>query len=681
MNYRAWQLKTADAAGEQSLAAAGYGPLLARVLAARGVTTPGAAAQWLEEQAPLSDPFLLKDMERAVERIQTAVENGEPIVIFGDYDVDGVSATAILYECLTSLGAQVRCKLPSRDGGGYGITRDALEKLAAKGYTLVVTVDNGISAVEETAFARELGIDLVITDHHLPPETLPDAVAVVDPKRSDDSSPFKDLCGAGVAFKLCAALEGCEDPAELLEPFGELAALGTIADVMPLVGENRTIVREGLSVLQDTMRPGLQALLENAGCAGKPVTAETVSYSLAPRLNAAGRMDSAAVALKLLLCENEEQAAGIAARLSEINADRQHTEQQIAAAALEKLAADPARTRDRVIVVAGEGWHPGVIGIVASRLMEKYGRPVIVISTENGEGRGSGRAPGAFNLHAGLCACASCLLRYGGHSAAAGLTIEEENISAFRKAINDWAAREYPVPKPVVLSLDAAVRISELTVPAVQQLARMAPFGGGNPVPLLLICGAVVDGVWPLGNEGRHTRLRLRQGNATCFVSVFGTAPDDLPYRVGMTVDAAVEVSIFQGRSGPMVSAHCKAIRPADLGNAPSEQAAWFEALLAGTALPRDQRLACLPTRAETAAIYRMIRSGTVFAEDLQPVFAAAGPQNTGKTLASITALLELGLIEQRGSRFQPVAVSAKKDLSAAPILQKLAGPDGDQPE
>ena len=681
MNYRAWQLKTADAAGEQSLAAAGYGPLLARVLAARGVTTPGAAAQWLEEQAPLSDPFLLKDMDQAVERIQTAVENGEPIVIFGDYDVDGVSATAILYECLTSLGAQVRCKLPSRDGGGYGITRDALEKLAAKGYTLVVTVDNGISAVEETAFARELGIDLVITDHHLPPETLPDAVAVVDPKRSDDSSPFKDLCGAGVAFKLCAALEGCEDPAELLEPFGELAALGTIADVMPLVGENRTIVREGLSVLQDTMRPGLQALLENAGCAGKPVTAETVSYSLAPRLNAAGRMDSAAVALKLLLCENEEQAAGIAARLSEINADRQHTEQQIAAAALEKLAADPARTRDRVIVVAGEGWHPGVIGIVASRLMEKYGRPVIVISTENGEGRGSGRAPGAFNLHAGLCACASCLLRYGGHSAAAGLTIEEENIGAFRKAINDWAAREYPVPKPVVLSLDAAVQISELTVPAVQQLARMAPFGGGNPVPLLLIRGAVVDGVWPLGNEGRHTRLRLRQGNATCFVSVFGTAPDDLPYRVGMTVDAAVEVSIFRGRSGPMVSAHCKAIRPADLGNAPSEQAAWFEALLAGTALPRDQRLACLPTRAETAAIYRMIRSGTVFAEDLQPVFAAAGPQNTGKTLASITALLELGLIERRGSRFQPVAVSAKKDLSAAPILQKLAGPDGDQPE
>lgn len=681
MNYRAWQVKKVDEAGEQALAAAGYGPLLARVLSARGINTPQAAAQCLDEQAPLSDPFLMKDMDRAAERIHAAIENDEPIVIFGDYDVDGVSATAILYECLTNLGAQVRCKLPSRSGGGYGITKEALDALAAKGYTLVVTVDNGISAVQEAAHAKELGVDLVITDHHLPPEKLPDAVAVVDPKRLDDESPFKDLCGAGVAFKLCAALEGCDDPAELLEPFGELAALGTIADVMPLVGENRTIVREGLSVLQDTMRPGLQALMENAGCAGKPITAETVSYTLAPRLNAAGRMDSASVALKLLLCENEEQAAGIAARLSEINADRQHTEQQITAAALEKLAADPARTHDRVIVVAGEGWHPGVIGIVASRLMERYGRPVIVISTENGEGRGSGRAPGSFNLHAGLCACAPCLIRYGGHAAAAGLTIEEEKIGAFRKAINDWAAREYPVPKPAALSIDAEVRIAELNVAAVQQLSRLEPFGGGNPVPRLAIRNAVVDGIWPLGNEGRHSRIRLRQGNAVCFVSLFGTPPDDLPYRVGMMVEAVVEVSIFQGRGNPMVSAHCKAIRPAELGNAPSEQAAWFEALLAGTAMPYSERAANLPTRAETAAVYRMIRSGNVFAEDLQPVFAAAGPQNTGKTLASITALQELGLIEQQGSRLLPVAVSEKKDLASAPILKKLAEPDGDQPE
>ena len=245
MNYRAWQLKNADTAGESALLAAGYGPLLARVLACRGIAQPQAAAALLEEEPPLSDPFLLKDMDKAVARIQQAIENGETIVIFGDYDVDGVSATAILYECLTNLGAQVRCKLPTREGGGYGLNRETLQKLADKGYKLIVTVDNGISAIEEADLAAELGIELVITDHHLPAQQLPKAVAVVDPKREDDTSPFKDLCGAGVAFKLCAALEGCEDPAELLEPFGELAALGTIADVMPLVGENRTIVKEG----------------------------------------------------------------------------------------------------------------------------------------------------------------------------------------------------------------------------------------------------------------------------------------------------------------------------------------------------------------------------------------------------------------------------------------------------
>lgn len=671
MNYRAWQLNPSAEQDAEALQAEGFGVLLSRVLAARGIHTPEAARHLLDGRDELSDPFLIKDMDKAVSRIQRAVEEGEPIVIFGDYDVDGVSATAILFECLSNQGAQVRCKLPSRDGGGYGLNKEILKGLADKGYTLVVTVDNGIAAVEEADYARELGIDLVITDHHLPGEKLPDAVAVVDPNRADDESPFKFLCGAGVAFKLCAALEGC-DPAELLDMFGELAALGTIADVMPLTGENRTLVREGLAVLQETMRPGLQALLENAGYAGKPVTAETVSYGLAPRLNAAGRMDTAAVALKLLLCENEEQAAGIAARLSEINAERQQTEQQILAAALQTIQADPARAHDRVLVVAGEGWHPGVIGIVASRLMERYGRPAIVISTENGEGRGSGRAPAGFNLHGALAACSSCLIRSGGHAAAAGLLVEEEKIGAFRAAINAWAVREYPVPEPGTLKLDAAVRLSELDLTSVRQLSRLAPFGSGNPVPLLLVQNAVVDGLWPLGSEGRHTRVRLRQGDSTCFVSVFGTAPQELPYQPGTAVDAAIEVSVFQGRSGPMVSAHCKAMRPAGLGNEPARQAAAFDAVCAGTVLSPDRAQAFLPDRNDTANLYRRIRAGGVCAEDLQPVFAASGAENTGKTLASLQALCELGLVEQQNGRWMPAAVTGKKNLDDAPILQKL---------
>lgn len=671
MNYRAWQLNPSAEQDAEALQAEGFGVLLSRVLAARGIHTPEAARHLLDGRDELSDPFLIKDMDKAVSRIQQAVEEGDPIVIFGDYDVDGVSATAILFECLSNQGAQVRCKLPSRDGGGYGLNKEILKGLADKGYTLVVTVDNGIAAVEEADYARELGIDLVITDHHLPGEKLPDAVAVVDPNRADDESPFKFLCGAGVAFKLCAALEGC-DPAELLDMFGELAALGTIADVMPLTGENRTLVQEGLAVLQETMRPGLQALLENAGYAGKPVTAETVSYGLAPRLNAAGRMDTAAVALKLLLCENEEQAAGIAARLGEINAERQQTEQQILAAALQTIQADPARAHDRVLVVAGEGWHPGVIGIVASRLMERYGRPAIVISTENGEGRGSGRAPSGFNLHGALAACSSCLIRSGGHAAAAGLLVEEEKIGAFRAAINAWAVREYPVPEPGTLKLDAAVRLGELDLASVRQLSRLAPFGSGNPVPLLLVQNAVVDGLWPLGSEGRHTRVRLRQGDSTCFVSVFGTSPQELPYQPGTAVDAAIEVSVFQGRSGPMVSAHCKAMRPAGLGNEPARQAAAFDAVCAGTVLPPDRAQAFLPDRNDTANLYRRIRAGGVCAEDLQPVFAASGAENTGKTLASLQALCELGLVEQQNGRWMPAAVTGKKNLDDAPILQKL---------
>ena len=580
MNYPAWQLKKADPAAEPSLAGAGCGVLLRRVLAARGCTDPAAAQALLGQGEPLSDPFLLTDMDKAVVRIQEAIENEELMVIYGDYDVDGISATAILYECLTSQGAHVRCKLPTR-GSGYGLTRAALESLASKGFKLVVTVDNGISAVEEAACAKELGLDLIITDHHLPGDTLPDAIAVVDPKRPDDESPFKDLCGAGVAFKLCAALEGC-DPAELLEMYGELAALGTVADVMPLVGENRTIVREGLSLLQDTMRPGLHALLESAGCGGKPVTADTVSYSLAPRLNAAGRMDNAAVALKLLLCGDEDQATGIAERLAEINTERQQTEQQVFAAALQALEADPARTRDRVLVVSGEDWHPGVIGIVAARLMERFSRPVIVISMHEGEGRGSGRAPDPFDLHSALADCAQYLTRFGGHAAAAGVEIEEENLAAFRQTINEWAAAHAAPPEAVSLRLDAAATLGELNLENVGELARLAPFGRENPTPVLLVPHAFVDGI------------RLRQGSDTLFASSFGIAPQAFAYPVGSEVEAALEVSIFNGRSGPMVSAHLKAIRPAELGNTPSEQAAWFEAFRTGGSLDAAPRC-CRP--------------------------------------------------------------------------------------
>ena len=462
MTYRAWNLKPLDRAAlreltqaiaeqateeleynaqndepwsEQKYAAAlaaqqKENALLAGVLTARGITDPTEALTLLAGEEELSDPSLLTDMDKACERIWRAIDEGETIVVFGDYDVDGVTATALLYQHLKGMGATVKCMLPSREGDGYGLSRNAIRSIHDKGCKLIVTVDNGISAVEEADYAAELGIDLIITDHHLPPETLPKAIAVVDPRREDDTSPFKGLCGAGVAFKLCAALDGCP-PEEMLDYCGDLAAVGTVADVMPLTGENRTLVKAGLRQLQNTDRPGLEALLEEVGLAGKPVTAENVSYAIAPRINAAGRMDNAVTALQLVMCEDPDRAAELAHKLNEINTKRQETELQIFKAAQELLEQEPERLEDRVMLLWGRDWHPGVIGIVASRLVERTGRPVIVVTIdEHGECKGSGRSVQGFNLHACIGACADLLIRYGGHAMAAGLSVREENLPA-----------------------------------------------------------------------------------------------------------------------------------------------------------------------------------------------------------------------------------------------------------
>ena len=444
--------------------------LLAGVLTARGITDPTEALTLLAGEEELSDPSLLTDMDKACERIWRAIDEGETIVVFGDYDVDGVTATALLYQHLKGMGATVKCMLPSREGDGYGLSRNAIRSIHDKGCKLIVTVDNGISAVEEADYAAELGIDLIITDHHLPPETLPKAIAVVDPRREDDTSPFKGLCGAGVAFKLCAALDGCP-PEEMLEYCGDLAAVGTVADVMPLTGENRTIVKAGLRQLQNTDRPGFCALLEEVGLAGKPVTAENISYAIAPRINAAGRMDSAVTALQLVLCEDEDRAVELAHKLSDINIQRQETEMEIVKAAQELLDAEPERLEDRVILLWGRDWHPGVIGIVASRLVEKTGRPVIVVSVdEHGEGKGSGRSVQGFNLHECIASCADILLRFGGHAMAAGLSVREEDLQTLRQRLNDWAARECPVLRTPPLECDLSVHLDRLTVESVRRL-------------------------------------------------------------------------------------------------------------------------------------------------------------------------------------------------------------------
>ena len=709
MTYRAWELKPLDRAvlkeltgaiaeqaaeeleqqamDEEPWSEAKYhqvlaaqqkeNALLAGVLTARGITDPAEALTLLAGEEELSDPSLLTDMDKACERIWQAIDNGETIVVFGDYDVDGVTATALLYQHLKGMGATVKCMLPSREGDGYGLSRNAIQSIHDKGYQLIVTVDNGISAVAEADFAAELGIDLIITDHHLPPETLPKAVAVVDPRREDDTSPFKGLCGAGVAFKLCAALDGCP-PEEMLDYCGDLAAVGTVADVMPLTGENRTLVKYGLHLLQQTDRPGLEALLEAVGLAGRPVTAENVSYAIAPRINAAGRMDSAVTALQLVLCEDPDRAEELANKLNEINTKRQETELQIFKAAQELLEQQPERLEDRVILLWGRDWHPGVIGIVASRLVERTGRPVIVATVdEHGECKGSGRSVQGFNLHACIGACADLLIRYGGHAMAAGLSVREENLPELRRRLNDWAARECPVLHTAPLECDLSIHLDRVTVESVRRLDELAPYGAENPTPVFLLQSAVVDGVYPV-SDGKHSRLRLRQGNASVYAVWFGKPPEQLPYAMGDVVDTALNLSVYDSPRGAQLSGRILDLHPAGLGTRLAEQAALVAALRRGTPLTAEQKTEITPARSDIIAVYRELQARRWHAEDLQPLCAKLGEENTGKTLVAVTALEQVGLIaaveKGRAKYLDLVPVQGKKNLADAPILKCLEG-------
>ena len=484
--------------------------LLAGILAARGITDPAEALTLLAGEEELSDPALLTDMDAACQRIWQAIDNGETIAVFGDYDVDGVTATALLYQHLKGMGATVKCMLPSREGDGYGLSKNAIQSMHNKGCTLIVTVDNGISAVEEADFAASLGMDLIITDHHLPPETLPKAVAVVDPRREDDHSPFKGLCGAGVAFKLCAALDGCP-PEEMLDYCGDLAAVGTVADVMPLVGENRTLVKAGLRQLQQTDRPGFGALLEEVGLAGKPITAENISYAIAPRINAAGRMDNAVTALQLVLCEDPDRAEELAHKLNEINAHRQETEQQIFKAAEELLEQQPERLDDRIMLLWGRDWHPGVIGIVASRLVEKYHKPTLVLCADGDTLKGSGRSISGFDLHAGLARCAEELLTFGGHRMAAGVRVLPEKLDAFRRRFTSVVREELGSdPVPAVQLIDGELDFKAATnFIFLKELEMMQPFGVGNPEPVFQSPPLLVKRRRLFGPQKNHVLLEL----------------------------------------------------------------------------------------------------------------------------------------------------------------------------
>ena len=505
MKYGTWNVAVPEPASVDLLQGAGYSSLTARVLCARGYDTPQKAEALLDGLCPLLDPYEMKDMDKAVAAIRQALRLGQRIAIFGDYDVDGITATCLLTDYLRSIGADCTCHIPGRMEEGYGLNAMAIEQLLAEDVGLIVTVDCGVTAVQEAQLCAEKGITLVITDHHECKDSLPQAAAVVNPHRPDDSYPHTNLCGVGVAFKLAAALSG--DQEEMARRYCDLYCLGTIADVMPLVGENRRLVMQGLAALQKPRRLGIRALISACGCEAQEITAATVGYVLAPRINAAGRMEHAELAVQLFLSERQEEAEELAETLCRLNRERQETEYEIYQEAASLLKG--RRNLDSAIVLAGENWHQGVVGIVASRLCEEYCRPTFLICLTGEKGKASSRSYGGFNLFSSLSELSPLLEGYGGHELAAGFTIRRENIEEFRRSICQMAESFAASGQAhSALEVDCEVPPSLLTLENVEGLSQMEPCGTGCVRPVFSVSEVILRSVGTVGG-GKHLRLKL----------------------------------------------------------------------------------------------------------------------------------------------------------------------------
>ena len=678
MILRKWEVRPLDKERAAAFAQT-YGVpfFLAMLMNIRGLDDAAHLREFLGEGEPLSDPFLLKDMDKAAARITRAVDNMEKIAVYGDYDADGVTSTAMLYSYLETRGADVIFYIPQREGEGYGMNIGAVEYLKEQGVSLIVTVDNGISSVQEVARANELGIDVVVTDHHRPQEILPDAVAVVDAYRPDDTSPYKHFSGVGIAFKLLMALEdGAGDVEDLLEAYSDLAAIGTIGDIVPLTGENRTLIRAGLERLSQSDRPGVQALLENAGVAGKALTSTNVAFTLVPRINATGRMGAPERAVRLLISGYEEEAEVLSEEICADNEERRRVEAEIAEAAFADIEAK-GYMKDRVVVVDGENWHHGVIGIVASRVTERCGKPCMIISRGETEAKGSGRSIEGFSLFEAICACGDLLLKFGGHPMAAGITLKPENIEAFRKRINQYAAEHFPQMPTQTVTLDCKLNPAALSVSMAQSLTQLEPFGNGNPQPVFGLFNMELSNVTPVGGGG-HLRLTLEKNGAVITAMRFNTKPEELPYHIGDKIDLAVQLEAREFRGQPSLTVIVRDMKFAAFNTEKNiTSLASFEKWQRGEVLSAEDKNRLYPDRACLAAIYRALRTVNGKETDQVRFVSQFGKDMTlGLFKTALLVFEERGLVhsEIADDTFTATLIetSGKTDITRSPVLLAL---------
>ena len=568
-------------------------PLLEAVLALRKIADREVEAFLHPAFSSLGDPMKMKGMPQAVARIRRAIETKEKVAIYGDYDVDGITSLSIVYSYLTAQGVDCLPYIPDRIDEGYGVNHEAVEMLANSGVSLIITVDCGITAAAETEYARSRGIDIIVTDHHeCRGFTLPNAVAVIDPKREDCEYGFDALAGCGVAFKLICALDG--DTKAMLDRYSDLVAVGTVADVMPMIGENRYLVQVGLQKLATNPRPGLAALISKTMAPGKDISASTISFTLAPRINAAGRLGQTSIAVKLLLSENREEALALAQELCDLNVQRQQMEQNIWDEAVAMVKNQPV---DSPLVLASETWHKGIVGIIASRLSEQFSVPSVMICLDGDDGKGSCRSYGNFDLFAALSACSPHLESFGGHALAAGLSIHRKDLDAFRQALHAHYIAHPPTPVP---DLHCELLIGDgalLSLECVESVGDMEPYGNSNPKPLMCMTGLSLEQITPIGG-GKHLRLKFRGGNHLFDGIFFGHSYSDLGLKQGDTVDVAFSPQINNYRDQRSVQLLVTDVRAND-------PAPLCRRLLAGEMPTPLERSILLPERSELAALWR----------------------------------------------------------------------------
>ncbi|MBO4493562.1 MAG: single-stranded-DNA-specific exonuclease RecJ [Ruminococcus sp.] len=644
--------------------------LTAAALAAKGYSSAESVIESLNTDE-LSDPFLIKDMQQAADTINTAIENGERICIYGDYDCDGIMSAVILYSYLLEAGADVTYYIPERSEG-YGLNTRAADEISDDGVSLIITVDNGISAIEEAEYIYSRGMKLVVTDHHRQGEQLPRAEAVVDPYRHDCVSPFKDMCGAGIALKLVAALDG-GDYTMALEQFGDLAAIATVADIVSLKGENRFLVSYGLELISNTDRPALMALKDICGLNDKPVDTRSVGFGIGPRINAAGRFGSPKTAAELFLCEDFDEALKIANELDRLNNMRKDEENSIISEIYSMIDNNPGIIRERVIFLCGKNWHHGVIGIVASRIVEQFGKPCFIVSETEGELRGSARSFGEFSVFEALTAVSETLEKFGGHPGAGGFTVKIGMAERFHQLLEKYAFDNHRVMPVLELSADSPVSPQELDIENIKGLDVLEPFGTDNEKPLFYIENAQILDIVPL-SDGAHTKLRVKTGYTQTDALMFRKSPTELPLSKGDVCSMIVSLGVneFRGTVSPNIII-------SDIRPQPFDQSKYFaamnafEAFMRGEELPQNYYPSMEPSRDDVVKIYKSIPDRGINTDTLY-IRISDKNINYCKFCISVEALRQLGLVSVScaGSMIKRISVTQKADLDSAPVLVSL---------